>query len=42
MKTRPKNRGKKFSGTTLRLEQRIINGQGRSQVEKRKLAKISF
>ena len=41
MKKRPKNRGRKFSGSTLRLEQRIINGLGNCQVEKRKNAKLT-
>ena len=44
MKTRPRNRGKKHSGSTLRIEQRIINGQGRwyieQQIERNGLARV--
>lgn len=33
-KQKPSNRRKRFSGSTLRIEQRIINGRGRSYLRK--------
>jgi hypothetical protein len=41
MKIRPRNRGRKFNGTTLRLEQRIINGRGRWYLEQQELKKMA-
>ena len=35
MKKRPKNRGRKFSGSALRIEQRILNGKGRWYIDQK-------